>query len=156
MDTSHFDFHTVFQTMGGLPQLRAVQRSLRDQRKALIVTASEVVKRASLKNCAMRLSADKKQSGIYLLRWRVNVANGRQRWVQFESSNVAALVSGYSVAVRRHLEQCDREVREINVRFRLIQGSLAVLEQFFGDKAKPVRSSASLVQPTVLPEAVGG
>jgi hypothetical protein len=155
MTTEVVLFDTAFQTMAGLPQLRGLQRSLRDQRKALIVTAADVVKRASLKDCAMRLSADKKQSGIYLLRWRVNVANGRQRWVQFDSADVAILVSGYSVAVRRHLEQCDREVREINVRFRLVQGSLHVLEQFFGGKSKRTSGLVSLVQSPVLPEAEG-
>jgi len=155
MTTKVVLFDTAFQMMAGLPQLRGLQRSLRDQRKALIVTAADVVKRASLKDCAMRLSADKKQSGIYLLRWRVNVANGRQRWVQFDSADVAVLVSGYSVAVRRHLEQCDREVREINVRFRLVQGSLAVLEQFFGGKGKRTSGLVSLAQSPVLPEAEG-
>lgn len=155
MNQAAMPFDTAFASVAGQVQLRAMLRSMKEQRKSLILTTAEVVKRASLKDCAMRLSADKKSSGIYLLRWRVNVANARQRWVQFDSSEVANLVASYSVAVRRHLEQCDQEIREINLRFRLVQSSITILEHFLSSKAKPLSQQANLVQSTVLPETVG-
>lgn len=102
----------------GRVRLREMLQLLGRQSKRWDVLAESVRKAAEVAGCPLRLSVEKEKK---LIRWRLlGQAKSKTIWTAFDDPKVKEILDGCSVAVRKHVQRLNEEVRELNLRSQMI------------------------------------